>query len=193
MQGRADCSDCPYKLRVSGTKRTWPPWVEPRHSRKAYAAAPASPATGNGNSSMTIPLLPMAKLAKLRIRSAVAQQGCCYYCGLKMIDPAVPQCITPADVRPRWRKFLMCTAEHLRARRDGGGDVASNVVAACAWCNSRRHLGREDRAPDPFAYRDRVRKLMAKQRWHPTVACMASHENRVRLPKVAGQQSSRRP
>ena len=91
----------------------------------------------------------MNKLAKLRIQSAIAQQGCCFYCGLKMIEPTLPE-LSQSGAPPRWHKFLRCTAEHLTARQQQGRDVAPNIVAACWWCNSRRHMGREEKAPDPL-------------------------------------------
>ena len=108
----------------------------------------------------------MKKLAKLRIQSAIAQQGCCFYCGLKMIEPTLPELAT-TGVPLRWHKYLRCTAEHLKARQDQGRDVAPNIVAACWWCNSRRHFKREDRAPAPDAYQQRVQSLMMKGCWHP--------------------------
>lgn len=34
---------------------------------------------------------------------------------------------------------FQCTAEHLRARCDGGKDWPRNIVAACLSCNTGRH------------------------------------------------------
>lgn len=41
----------------------------------------------------------------------------------------------------RQAQKLRATAEHLQARSDGGLDHPSNIVAACAHCNHRRHAG----------------------------------------------------
>ncbi|WP_407931797.1 HNH endonuclease [Devosia sediminis] len=53
-----------------------------------------------------------------------------------------------------------CTAEHLRARCDGGKDVPENVVAACWLCNKRRY--RRKVPPAPEDYRKLVRKRLSK-------------------------------
>ena len=60
---------------------------------------------------------------------------------------------------------LQCTAEHLVARREGGRDIASNVVAACAHCNHTRH--KRKRPPDPAAYRSEIRRRVGCGKWHP--------------------------
>lgn len=108
----------------------------------------------------------MNKLAKLRIQSAITQQCRCFYCGLTMVEPALPD-FAPKGLKPKWQKYLRCTAEHLTARQDQGRDNSQNIVAACWWCNTRRHKGREEKAPDPLRYRLRVQSLMKKGGWHP--------------------------
>ena len=61
-------------------------------------------------------------------------------------------------------KLLRCTAEHLRARRDGGRDAAANIAAACWLCNKRRHTRKH--APAPEIYRRLVRNRVSRKRWH---------------------------
>jgi hypothetical protein len=61
--------------------------------------------------------------------------------------------------------LLQATAEHLIARRDGGGDTDENVVAACLFCNRRRHHARR-LAPAPIEYLRRVRARVAAGKWH---------------------------
>jgi 5-methylcytosine-specific restriction endonuclease McrA len=34
---------------------------------------------------------------------------------------------------------FQCTAEHLKARSDGGSNDTNNIVAACYFCNHTRH------------------------------------------------------
>jgi hypothetical protein len=58
-----------------------------------------------------------------------------------------------------------CTGEHLVARQDGGDDSDVNVVAACHYCNQRRHLHRPENAPPPEIYKRRVQNLMRKGTW----------------------------
>ena len=61
------------------------------------------------------------------------------------------------------RQF-QCTAEHLLARQDGGGDGRSNIVAACLVCNQRRH--KRKLVPEPEVYRVLVQKRLSQGRWH---------------------------
>ena len=92
------------------------------------------------------------------------QSGRCHYCELPMwLDD-------PAEFTEKYRissgkaRLLRCTAEHLVARQDGGSDSSSNIVAACWFCNSRRH--RRKVAPSPDLYKLRVRKRINQGRWH---------------------------
>ena len=70
------------------------------------------------------------RIVSLRKLAFVKQAGRCYYCDIPMTPSA------NGAPRPHWRS---CTAEHLVARQDGGEDSAENVVAACHYCNRRRH------------------------------------------------------
>lgn len=68
----------------------------------------------------------------LRRAACREQGGLCYYC-----------------LQPMRRDI---TAEHLKARRDGGKDTRKNVVAAHQLCNARRHQLFPVEAPEPTAY-----------------------------------------
>jgi 5-methylcytosine-specific restriction endonuclease McrA len=102
------------------------------------------------------------KIQNLRLRAFQQQQGRCWYCGVQMWhrDPAELPGI-PAKNSSR----LRCTAEHLQARCDGGRHEASNVVAACAYCNHTRHKIKPP--PAPNTYFQRIRKKIAQGGWHP--------------------------
>ncbi|WP_416347129.1 HNH endonuclease signature motif containing protein [Devosia sp.] len=76
--------------------------------------------------------------------------GAVQYCGCAML---------PASDKSSSR----CTAEHLRARCDGGKDVLENVVAACWLCNNRRH--RRKVPPAPEDYKRLVRNRISRGRW----------------------------
>lgn len=82
------------------------------------------------------------------------QGGKCYYCGLPMVlsDQEGP-------------KHLRCTAEHLLARSEGGSDAPSNIVAACFYCNHKRHQRKNP--PEPERYRAEIRKRVQKGGWQP--------------------------
>jgi 5-methylcytosine-specific restriction endonuclease McrA len=99
----------------------------------------------------------------LRLRAALRQEFRCYYCRLLVWieDPdgfAARYKLTTGQVRR-----LRCTAEHLKARADGGTNRRDNVVAACFYCNSRRH--RTQTPLSPPEYQAHVRRRMQKGRW----------------------------
>ena len=56
-------------------------------------------------------------------------------------------------------KQFQCTAEHLKARADGGRNSKGNIVAACLACNQNRH--RSSEAPDPTAYKEQIQGATA--------------------------------
>ena len=104
-------------------------------------------------------------LARYRQQALVRQYGRCCYCKL----PVVPQrnlngFASAHGLTEARAKALQCTAEHLQARCDGGGDKANNMAAACITCNQRRH--RMTPAPTPDRYRQIVQRQMEHGMWH---------------------------
>ena len=88
-----------------------------------------------------------SKIKNLRLQAFQHQDGRCWYCNVHM------WLSTPAElpgIPKRAARLLQCTAEHLIAQRDGGQDLANNVVAACAHCNHTRH--KRKNPPPPNAY-----------------------------------------
>jgi hypothetical protein len=63
----------------------------------------------------------------------------------------------------RQTRHLRCTAEHLKARADGGSDRSDNIVAACIYCNLRRHRPRSPLSPPE--YQAHVRRRMQQGKW----------------------------
>lgn len=97
--------------------------------------------------------MPLTQLQRSRQIAFDRQRGRCYYCDQHM-------CKTKAH----GPLHLLCTAEHLLPRGEGGLDDASNIVAACLHCNRTRH--RRKVPPDPYTYRAEVRRRVTKGRWH---------------------------
>lgn len=107
-------------------------------------------------------------LTQLRYKAFHLQQCCCYYCDLPMWESTHRTLLRDALALPDAPlDFLRCTAEHLVARCDGGKDVPGNIVAACDWCNKKRHAHRPHCAPTAQAYRAEVQRQMARGLWHP--------------------------
>jgi hypothetical protein len=104
-------------------------------------------------------------LARSRFAAFVRQDGLCHYCEkpIWLGDSVLFRArysLTESQTRLR-----RCTAEHLIARKDGGGDGPDNIVAACPLCNWRRHRCANEL--DPVRYQIRVRARIRSGRWLP--------------------------
>ena len=102
----------------------------------------------------------MTKIQTLRSRAFAHQNGRCYYCDVQMwlrqpTELRIPQ---------RAATKLMCTAEHLRAKSEGGAERPDNIAAACLRCNEMRHRMHPPLSPD--RYRAHVHRLMQARQWH---------------------------
>ena len=104
-------------------------------------------------------------IAKHRLAAFNRQEGRCFYCGLPMWLKH------PAEFAAKYRisegavSRFQCTAEHLKARHDGGTNSDGNIVAACRHCNMTRH--RISPPPNPATYQKRVRRRVLAGKWHP--------------------------
>jgi hypothetical protein len=77
--------------------------------------------------------------------------------------------------------MLRSTAEHLKARCEGGTNARDNIVAAHHICNARRH--KRKRAPQPSEFRELVRKRVANGRWFDAATLNLLHRWQEDLPK----------
>lgn len=105
------------------------------------------------------------KLKNLRKQATQRQGGRCFYCERPMWDTNPQEFIVHYGISPGLAKRFQCTAEHVEARRDGGKDVAPNIVAACLFCNTTRHKAKHP--VDAAEHASLVRSRLAKGRWHP--------------------------
>lgn len=90
-------------------------------------------------------------LAHRRHSAFQTQSGHCFYCGLPMWERSPDEYSRAFGINVAQAHRLKCTAEHLQARCDGGGDSSDNIVAACLHCNQARHRMRP--APDHEKFR----------------------------------------
>jgi hypothetical protein len=93
----------------------------------------------------------MKSSTRARERAFSIQNGLCYYCDRPMAPSS------------QWPHGLACTAEHLVAKRDGGGNSQENIVAAHAFCNRARHARKCPMSHTK--YRDHVQKRVAAGKW----------------------------
>ena len=105
-----------------------------------------------------------SKLKKIKLSKFKSQDGRCYYCCQPMWTGNSGEfCKTFNMSLPQAAKF-QCTAEHVVARCDGGKDVSSNIVAACKFCNNKRHRAKVPLAE--AAYGRKVRQRLLGGKWH---------------------------
>lgn len=93
------------------------------------------------------------------------QKGRCYYCGTRMWLANPKPFAAHNGITIPQAKRIQCTAEHLIARKDGGGNDRANIVAACRFCNQTRH--RIIPAPTASNFKKRVSRRVNLQKWHP--------------------------
>lgn len=103
-------------------------------------------------------------LLKSRSTAFERQGGRCYYCDFPMWRGSIEHFARLHDITLGQARQFQCTAEHLHARQDGGGDTRSNIVAACLVCNQRRHKRKYPLTPD--VYRGLVQQRLDQGRWH---------------------------
>ena len=107
----------------------------------------------------------MKTLIKKRKCAFDAQARRCYYCKCLMwLGHEGRKFRQQHSLTKKQAQELRCTAEHLRARCDGGGNSAGNIVAACLRCNGGRHQQRK--APEPSEFVDFVEHRVAVGEWH---------------------------
>lgn len=106
-------------------------------------------------------------LNKPRNVAAEKQRGKCYYCEQPMWTGNPELFAEKYSISLRQAKRFQCTGEHLIPHKDGGGLKQRNIVAACLYCNQRRH--RRKAELNPSDYSDLVRKRLKMGRWHCSI------------------------
>lgn len=114
----------------------------------------------------------MGRKSVIKHRSAAfdRQGGRCYYCGYQMWRDSLEAFAQLHGYSLRCARLQQCTAEHLKARQDGGADSRGNIVAACLLCNRRRH--QRKKAPEPEQYKAFVRQRLSQGRWYAQPLCV---------------------
>lgn len=104
-------------------------------------------------------------LSRIRARAFEAQGRRCYYCAVAMWLGDSGPFEQAFDIKPKAARNYRCTAEHLVAKGEGGGDHENNIVAACYFCNKRRHARGGRLGSNEF--RELVRHRTQAGIWHP--------------------------
>lgn len=106
----------------------------------------------------------MKKIKIIRDVKFTAQAGRCYYCCQPMWSQRPSHFAEVYGLKVSAIRPLRVTAEHLVARCDGGTDTPDNIVAACWFCNTKRHKAKRPLAPETFARK--VQSRLSVGRWH---------------------------
>ena len=110
----------------------------------------------------------MAKARKslsiLRKLSFSHQKGRCYYCNQPMWKSDPIEFSKKYEITIKQAKQLQCTGEHLIAHSKGGPATRENIVAACVYCNRKRH--QRDNEISPVEYKSLIAKRLQKGCWH---------------------------
>jgi 5-methylcytosine-specific restriction endonuclease McrA len=106
----------------------------------------------------------MTNLKRNRQSAFTQQNGKCCYCGFSMWLDSVESFAKQHCISVKQARYFQCTAEHLVARQDGGGNSRTNIAAACTRCNSLRH--RRKAPMEPEKYHCYVQERLKKGGWH---------------------------
>lgn len=106
-------------------------------------------------------------LKKPRLKAFHSQSGKCYYCQQPIWIEGPEKYAAMYGISLRQASLMMCTGEHLIAHKDGGSSGLDNIVAACHYCNIKRHTRKKDLSP--IEYKLYVSKRLHKGRWHRLV------------------------
>jgi hypothetical protein len=103
-------------------------------------------------------------LIKSRLKAFNLQHGRCIYCELPIWLNHPKAYAKKYNRTIKQTKFFQCTAEHLKPKQDGGKDADSNIVAACNYCNQKRHQCKSPK--DPISYKHYVTSRVNSGRWN---------------------------
>lgn len=104
------------------------------------------------------------QITRNRLSSFLSQEGRCVYCSVHMWMGDIKSFAASHPISLRAARLLQCTAEHVVAKCEGGGDGAANIVAACRRCNQGRH--RRKVVLEPERYGREVQRRVGRGKWH---------------------------
>lgn len=122
-------------------------------------------------------------LNKSRLKAFNHQQGRCIYCELPMWLQHPETFAKKYKITTKQAQLFKCAAEHLKAKQDGGKDNERNIVAACHYCNKKRHKCKSPK--DPISYKQYVTNRLEKGKWN---LCMI-HRHSMHSRKMCTRQN----
>jgi 5-methylcytosine-specific restriction endonuclease McrA len=104
------------------------------------------------------------QLIQSRNKAFKNQHGLCFYCELPMWKDDSELFSKQFNITKKQALMFQCTAEHLLAKQDGGKDHQPNIVAACKYCNHKRHARKKPK--DPVTYKSYVTNRLKHGGWN---------------------------
>lgn len=104
------------------------------------------------------------RIRRFRDLAFSRQAGRCHYCDQPMWLSDQGPYAAKYELRLREASRFRCTTEHLLARKDGGRNTSSNIVAACHFFNRKRHARGQPLGPG--GYMVFVQRRVLSGRWH---------------------------
>lgn len=89
-------------------------------------------------------------LSKPRSIAFSSQSGYCFYCSQPMWSENPLEFASKYKITLGQAKRFQCTGEHLVAHHNGGTAAQKNIVAACLFCNQKRHQRKVAPTPDQY-------------------------------------------
>jgi 5-methylcytosine-specific restriction endonuclease McrA len=99
-----------------------------------------------------------------RTQAFIKQKGLCYYCQFPMWNKDPSEVLKKYNVSMKNLAHFKCTGEHLIAHSEGGSAKQSNIVAACWYCNSKRHQRKKQ--PNDIQFQKFVQYRIKLSRWN---------------------------
>lgn len=103
-------------------------------------------------------------LKKVRTNAYHHQNKKCYYCGHPMWSSSLENFAKSHKISPKQAKHFQCTGEHLMPHGEGGNAKQKNIVAACDFCNKKRH--KTKKALSATLYKQKVQSRVSKGAWN---------------------------
>ena len=103
-------------------------------------------------------------IKKPRTAAYYRQNGLCFYCFKPMWLHSVDEFASTHSISIKQANHFQCTGEHLAAHSEGGNAPQKNIVAACKFCNLKRHA--RSVPPDPGSFANLVHRRLAKGAWN---------------------------
>jgi hypothetical protein len=104
------------------------------------------------------------QIVKHRQSKLREQDYSCYYCHFPIWETDPIEFARHHGITRKEASLFQCTAEHVKAVKDGGTSRKDNIVAACWFCNQHRHQRGKDL--DAACYAKLVTRRLMRGAWH---------------------------